>query len=134
TGKLTGAVPVGWYPTDVALDAAGSTLFVLDGDGLSGHPNPGFGHSATGKSLDSEYIGTLLTGDLERVPLQGSSMLGEGLASAREGARYRGGTPAAQPRSALVRHVIYIIKENRTYDEILGDDPHGDGDPSLALF
>lgn len=134
TGKLTGAVPVGWYPTDVALDATGTTLFVLDGDGLGGHPNPGFGHSATGKSADSEYIGTLLTGDLERIPLQGSTMLDDGLASAREDARYRGGRPAAQPRSALVRHVIYIIKENRTYDEILGDDKRGDGDPSLALF
>ena len=134
TGRRIGAVPVGWYPTDVALAADGSTLFVLDGDGISGHSNPKFGHSAIGKFDDSQYIGTLLTGDLERVPLQGASTLGEGLAPARDDALYRGGTPAAQPRSDLVRHVIYIIKENRTYDEILGDDPRGDGDKSLALF
>lgn len=134
TGKLTGAIPVGWYPTDVALTADGSTLFVLDGDGVSGHPNPKFGHSAIRKSDDSQYIGTLLTGDLERVPLQGSSMLGQGLAAARDDALYHGDAPATRPRSALVRHVIYIIKENRTYDEILGDDPRGDGDKSLALF
>ena len=134
TGDLIGAVPVGWFPTDVALAGDGSTLFVLDGDGISGHPNPTFGHTAIRKFDDSQYIGTLLTGDLERVPLDGSSTLGDGLASARENARYRGGTPGVQPRSALVRHVIYIIKENRTYDEILGDDSRGDGDASLALF
>ncbi|HEY7994436.1 MAG TPA: bifunctional YncE family protein/alkaline phosphatase family protein [Candidatus Eremiobacteraceae bacterium] len=134
SGKVTGAVPVGWYPTDVAISADGSTLFVLDGDGLSGHPNPTFGHSAIGKFDDSKYIGSLLTGDLERVPLQGSGSLDAGLATARADARYRGGDPPAPARSTSVRHVIYVIKENRTYDEILGDDPRGDGDASLALF
>lgn len=142
TGKLSGAVPVGWYPTDVALGADGSTLFVLDGDGISGHPNPKFGHSAIRKSDDSQYIGTLLTGDLERVPLQGTAMLADGLATARSDARYKGdpkrapahGSRVAYLRSAKIKHVIYVIKENRTYDEILGDDPRGDGDKSLALF
>ena len=134
TGALDGAYPVGWYPTDVALAADGSTLFVLDGDGVSGHPNPTYGHSATGRSDDAKYIGSLLTGDLERVPLSGGMTRGAGLEAARAAALYRGGQPAAAPRSALVRHVIYVIKENRTYDEILGDDPRGDGDASLALF
>ncbi len=134
SGALTGALPVGWYPTDVALSSDGSTLFVLDGDGISGHPNPTFGHPALRHSDDSRYIGSLLTGDLERVPLRGSITLTQGLTAARDAALYAGGRPAAPPRSTLVRHVIYVIKENRTYDEILGDDKRGDGDASLALF
>jgi YVTN family beta-propeller protein len=134
TGELIGAVPAGWYPTDVALSAEGTTLFVLDGDGISGHPNPAFGHSAFRKTNDALYIGSLLTGDLQRVPLSGGMTLRQGLATARSVALYRGGETQAPSRSATVRHVIYIIKENRTYDEILGDDKRGDGDKSLAIF
>jgi len=134
TGKLSGAVPVGWYPTDVALSADGSTLFVLDGYGISGHPNSAYGHTALRKSNDALYIGSLLTGDLERVPLSGGMTLRQGLETARAASPYRGDQPKASSRSATVRHVIYIIKENRTYDEILGDDRRGDGDASLAIF
>ncbi|HYK52688.1 MAG TPA: bifunctional YncE family protein/alkaline phosphatase family protein, partial [Candidatus Eremiobacteraceae bacterium] len=134
TGELSGAVPAGWYPTDVALSTDGSTLFVLDGDGISGHPNPAYGHSALRKSNDALYIGSLLTGDLQRVPLSGGMTLSQGLEAARASALYQGSKAEKSPRSATVRHVIYIIKENRTYDEILGDDRRGDGDASLALF
>ena len=133
-GALLGALPAGWYPTDVAVSDDGASLFVLDGNGVSGHPNPTFGHPATGHSDDTRYIGSLLTGDLQRVPLTGAVTLSQGLATARSVAPYHGGRPAAGARSVAVRHVIYVIKENRTYDEILGDDKRGDGDASLAIF
>ena len=134
SGRLIGALPAGWYPTDVDVAKDGSSIFILDGDGITGHPNPAYGHPAVHHANDSLYIGSLLTGDLERAPLPDAAALSSGLATARAAALYRGGRPQPGPRSSLVRHVIYVIKENRTYDEILGDDARGDGDASLAIF
>jgi len=79
-------------------------------------------------------VGTLTTGDLERVRVPDRASLAAGLIKVHENAPYR--RPAATPPATidLVKHVIYVIKENRTYDEVLGDDPRGDGDRSLAIF
>jgi hypothetical protein len=44
------------------------------------------------------------------------------------------GTPIAPPGQSPIKHVFYVVKENRTYDQVLGDDPRGDGDPNLTLF
>lgn len=136
TGALIGAIPVGWYPTDVTVSPDGASIYVLDGNGISGHPNPSFGHSDVSRNPPHQelYIGDLMTGDLERENVPGVDALHAGLATVRDDAAYRGGAAAAPARSATIRHIIYVIKENRTYDEVLGDDRRGNGDASLAIF
>ena len=130
---LIGAIPLGWYVTDVAI--RGTMLYALDGNGVSGHPNPLYQHGdVVAAENDSYYVGTLTTGDLERLRVPDRGSLASGLTKARENAPYRRAVAAAPARSDVVKHVIYVIKENRTYDEVLGDDPRGNGDRSLAIF
>ncbi len=136
--RLAGAVPVGAYPTDVAAGRDGQ-LFILDGKGRSGHANPHYPHSDTlprGQWPPGSrrwYVGELATGDLERLSAPSGATLAAGLAQARANSRYRPASRVA-PLVAPIKHVIYVIKENRTYDEVLGDDPRGNGDASLAIF
>lgn len=135
-GQLVGAIPVGWYATDVALSRDGRTLFVLDGNGISGHANPLY-HRAfkKGPRNNTYYDANLATGDLERMDVPSASELADGLKRAQANALFR---PQAKvdipPGARKIKHVIYVIKENRTYDQILGDDPRGNGDPALAIF
>jgi DNA-binding beta-propeller fold protein YncE len=131
-----GAVATGWYPTDVLVSQDGAKLFVLDGKGLSGHANPDFQHSdvmpQTTKPDERFYVASLATGDLESMATPGRASLLAGLGAARlNGAYASAATPAPAPAGL---HVIYVIKENRTYDEVLGDDARGNGDSRLAIF
>lgn len=133
---VSGAIPVGWYPTDVLASQDGARLFVLDGKGLAGHANPAFPHSDVMPSDSTQgegyYVAALATGDLESMPAPKPAELVTGLSKARDNGQYNAGqTDAAVPRGM---HVIYVIKENRTYDEVLGDDPRGNGDSRLTIF
>ncbi len=134
---VVGAIPVGWYPTDVAVSPDGSKIFVLDGKGTSGHANPRFPHidvlRGRAGPLARFYDAAAATGDVEMLPMPERQTLLAGLATARADAAYAGRVPEAA-QLPPIRHVIYIIKENRTYDEVLGDDPRGNGDARLTIF
>jgi len=131
-----GAIPTGWYPTDVAVSANGRKLYVLDGKGISGHANPDFQHSDVlphgVHRNNASYDAALMTGDLEALDLPKRVALVNGLAAARLNSPYAPQRATAAAPAGL--HVIYIIKENRSYDEVLGDDPRGNGDAALAIF
>jgi len=143
-----GAVPAGWYATDVLVSKDGSQLFVLDGKGVSSHANPlhsdldVVSRSQCCSANDQYFVGNLTTGDLERMPYPSMQQLSDGLDQARANSPYRPENQLGRPRSTStiggkmppVKHVIYVIKENRTYDEVLGDDSRGNGDPALAIF
>jgi len=139
---VVGAIPAGWYVTDVAVSKDDHQLFILDGKGVSGHANPLFPHidvlttAQRGPTSDQYYVAKLATGDLERLGYPSSEQLTSGLAQARANSPYRPEARASSIPARLrsIKHVIYIIKENRTYDEVLGDDPRGNGDASLAIF
>ncbi len=135
-GRVFGAVPAGWYPTDVVLGHDGHRLYVLDGKGLSAHAIPKNLHrDLVPGSADSEanYVATLSTGAMQVVTALDRSTLISGLATARADANYKPGS-AATATLPPIRHVIYVIRENRTYDEVLGDDPRGNGAANLAAF
>jgi YVTN family beta-propeller protein len=134
--SVFGAVPTGWFPTDVIVSQNGRKLYVLDGKGTSGHANPQFQHSDVlpyGAHRDNRfYDAALQTGDLEVLDLPKRADLVAGLGAVRLNSPYSPQRTAGAVPSGI--HVIYIIKENRTYDEVLGDDPRGNGDPSLTIF
>jgi YVTN family beta-propeller protein len=144
--RVEGFIPTGWYPTGVSFDGAGKQLFVLSGKGLSSHANPG--GPQPGLRAGEQYIGALIQGSLSAVPVPSPSALAGYTRTVYRLSAYRGDdqrlTPARAPKdspipgkvgaASPIRHVFYIIRENRTYDQILGDVKAGNGDPRLCLF
>jgi YVTN family beta-propeller protein len=129
---VKGLIPTAWYPSGVVLDPAGKTLFVTNMKGLGVGPN----------MTQGLYWPTMLRGSLSRIAVPGATKLATYTDRVRANNRYD--SPPVIPRGNVVparlgdptpiTHVIYVMKENRTYDQILGDLEVGNGDPSLALF
>ena len=138
--RLLGTMPTGWYPTALAFAPNGS-LDVVDGMGESGHANPHFAPFARRRGNDeSGYVASSMIGSVRRIAIPSDAELANAThdVTAGEGPNARGGV-AAPPDTVLrangpIRHVIYVIKENRTYDQVLGDLTGANGDPSLTLF
>ena len=137
--QALGAIPTGWYPTGVAVDRTHAALYVLDGKGESGHTNAqyrpaGYAQLATGDSA-AQYIARQLSGSVRRMAIPNAAELARGLADVRDLAQHEPAPANAIVRAGgPIRHVIYIIKENRSYDQVLGDISTADGDASLVLF
>ncbi len=128
---ILGYIPTAWYPDAVALDPRRGTLFVTNMKGLGIGPNLALPTSAT--AGEGTYWPLLFRGSLSRIPLPDATQLAADTAQVRANDRFGPQpTPAAVP--AAISHVIYVMKENRTYDQILGDLGKGNGEPSLALF
>jgi YVTN family beta-propeller protein len=151
-----GFIPVGWYPTCVR--AVGKHIFVANGKGFSSFANPNgpnpmrreeevvFQKGDISLIKKEEYIGSLMIGSLSiiRQPTETEMAIfsrqvyrNSPYTKARELlADGEIGNPIPQKVGDLspIKHVFYIIKENRTYDQILGDLKTGNGDPALCLF
>jgi YVTN family beta-propeller protein len=143
TPHLIGALPVGWYPTAVVPEPAGKALDVVDGKGESSRANPQYRPYVHG-THQAGYVAHEEIGSVRRVPLPDDATLANGLDTVRANAGPElsaalSDTDDAPSGTVLRRHgpiahVIYVIKENRTYDQVLGDLPGANGDPSLTLF
>ncbi len=129
TGRQTGLIPAGWYPTKAVV--SGSDLLILNAKGLRPRrPNPR-GPQPVGGVLD--YVLTLLKGSLSILPTSDI----DAAHTAAWTRQVLAGSPVFDARRGFklpVRHVFYIVKENRSYDQVLGDLGRGDGDSSLTLF
>jgi YVTN family beta-propeller protein len=147
--RVAGFVPTGWYPTGVSFTPDGKRLLVLSGKGLTSMANPR-GPQPGAEGDRSQYIGALLTGALSVLPVPDAAALAAYTATVRRvtpssssGAGAEKEESVAEKGSPIPRrpggrtplqHVFYVIRENRTYDQILGDLPKGNGDASLCLF
>ena len=141
--KVAGLIPTGWYPTTVTLTHDGSRLLVTNAKGLGAGPNPG-GPNPTKAGLDySQYVASMITGTLSEIRTPSRDELAHYTAQVRANNRFDAGGRANGPAAVVpvrpgdpspIKHVIYIVKENRTYDQVLGSLGKGDGDPSLNLF
>lgn len=123
-------LPAGWYPSGVAVD--GDRLFVANAKGESSHANPGYKPFSTGKQ--PQYVALLLKGSIRVLR---SDAFSDATTSEVLGNAAPQWTPPTQTilrPGGPIKHVIYIIKENRSYDEILADLPQGDGDMHLLWF
>ncbi len=140
-GRPIGFIPTGWFPSCVRLAPDDRTLLVASARGLAPHAN------STGSATVWPGIGRLYRGSLGIVGLPKPAGLEAALAewtrtaeSCRPAAAAETPAQAGNPIPARlggpspIRYVIYIIKENRTYDQVLGDMPEGNGDPALCLF
>ncbi|MEX0671010.1 MAG: hypothetical protein WD060_11205 [Pirellulales bacterium] len=149
--RSLGFIPVGWYPTSVRLSTARDKLVVANGKGRISDsnrngPRPGF----NAEPPTPDYIGRLFQGTVGFIDLPADDAafdrrMAEWTAQAfscrppvpaRDDAVAWEGHPIPRDRTdnSPITHVIYIVKENRTYDQILGDMPEGRGDPTLCLF
>ncbi|HEX8722520.1 MAG TPA: hypothetical protein VF736_18030 [Pyrinomonadaceae bacterium] len=131
TWRQLGLVPSGWYPTKALV--SGGRLLVLNAKGVRARrPNPRGPQPVEGRG-GPDYVLTLLKGSLSIIPA--SEVGGRGQAAWTRAVL--AGAPTYDARRGFklpVRHVFYVVKENRSYDQILGDLGRGDGDPSLTLF
>jgi DNA-binding beta-propeller fold protein YncE len=132
-----GFIPTEWYPTAVAV--RGGELLVAAGKGQGTGPNSG--PLSASDSADSErqhpYIVSLIRGSIARLDIQEAERtLEQSTQEVLESNLMRGNsnTIPFQGGGNPIKHVIYIIKENRTYDQIFGDLKPGNGDPALCMF
>jgi len=129
-----GFIPTQWYPT--ALAVHNGELFIATGKGQSTGPNKGLTGKVDGKDRTS-YIATLLHGSLARIHLSEiDSQLSDWSEQVMASNLMRGNADqiAFASGDSPIKHVIYVIKENRSYDQVLGDLGVGDGDPSLVMY
>jgi YVTN family beta-propeller protein len=149
-GKIKGLIPTGWYPT--ALVSTGDQLLVATAKGLGAGPNngPGYPNPYSGSTAPDQYSGSMMAGTLSRVslPIKQDQLAkwthqvndNNGFKTAGDNNRNTSSAAASSivPRrageSSPIKHVIYIVRENRTYDQELGSIGKGNGDPSLNLF
>lgn len=143
-----GFVPTGWYPTSVRYNPADKQLYIASGKGMSSKanrngPNPLVPQART----LNEYIGQLLKGTLTvlKVPtpaqMAAYSKTAYACSPLRDGSAVRAeyvdaGNPIPKKLgdASPIKHCIYIVKENRTYDQVFGDMKEGNGDASICLF
>ena len=154
--RSLGFIPTAWYPT--AVRTAGNMIYVANGKGLSSMANPYGPNPAarqqkvvyqqgdTARPIGVQYIAGLFKGALSIIPAPDDTTLGtysrsvyantpytkqsEHLASGERG----NPIPRRVGDPSPIKYVFYIIKENRTYDQVLGDMQEGNGDTSLVLF
>ncbi len=124
-GRVAARLATGWYPTAAIPD--GDRLFVTDGKGEGTQPNPGF--DVMSRSYH-DYIAAIQFGSIREISLSA------GAPPNPQGAQNLGTRPADTivHANGPIRHVFFILKENRTYDQVLGDMPQGNGDPHLVYF
>jgi YVTN family beta-propeller protein len=129
---VDGLIPTAWYPSGVALDPTGQSLYVTNMKALGVGPN-----------LDpTVYWPVNMHGSLSRIPVPDARTL-DGYTNQVQSNDHFGAPPTVPPGSVIpsgpgdpspITHVIYVMKENRTYDQVLGDLGKGNGDPSLAIY
>ncbi len=148
-----GFIPTGWYPTAARVLPDGR-IIILNGKGVRSYPNPQ-GPNPSKRAAPShigapapvvEYVARIQTGTAQVLPPFDDVQLSEYSRTVVANSPYRdsllsdAGTPQdsavpARPGDPTpIKHVIYIVKENRTYDQVFGDLKEGNGDPSLLLF
>jgi DNA-binding beta-propeller fold protein YncE len=133
---VDGFIPTGWYPTNAVYSRDGKQIFVLSGKGLASAANPGNGN------LDKR-----LSGWMSALPTPDRTALADYYRKVLSLTPYTDANRVTNPAipigspiprtvggSTPIKHVFYVIRENRSYDQVLGDVAEGNGDPSLTLF
>lgn len=143
--KVLGHIPAGWFPSKVEVSKDGKKLIVTNAKGYGSGPNGG---SAFERGPEGSYIGSLMKGTLQIVDIPDDQQLKEKTAQviSNNFKFTRAEDPAFKNRknnpiplfpgekTSPIRHIVFISKENRTYDEVFGQVEKGEGDPALARY
>lgn len=151
-----GFIPTGWYPSCVRI--AGENILVSNSKGLTSYPNPKgpnpvkesetvkYQKGVKPKKEKVQYIAGLFKGTLNLIPVPDKVKLGVWTKQVYENTPFKkenetqstgmkgNPIPSVVGETSPIKYVFYIIKENRTYDQVLGDMPQGNGDTTLVLF
>ena len=130
--RVEGFIPTGWYPTAVRALASGA-LVVLNGKGLRSYPAPG-GPKPGQRDESIQYVARMQTGTASWIDPFSADQLAAWSKTVLANSPYNDAKLDQPDPLPAIDHVIYIVKENRTYDQVLGDMKEGNGDPSLVLF
>ncbi|MBV8586478.1 MAG: bifunctional YncE family protein/alkaline phosphatase family protein [Verrucomicrobia bacterium] len=133
---VIGLIPTGFHPTSITLSTDGGHAYVADGKGVTG-PNPG--ETYFNQQDPNQYVEEIQKSYLQSFAIPNSAQLEELTEQVAANNRFTAKLSAADQALITelqhrIKHVIYIVKENRTYDQILGDLDRGNGDPSLVDF
>ena len=147
--RALGFIPTGWYPTSVRVTPDDRRLLIANGKGNTAMANPRGPQPVRERSLE-QYIGKLFRGTLSVIELPPRKQFASRMAAwtaevlkctplrpdAQVGVTRPEGNPIpGRPGDpGPIKHCIYIVKENRTYDQVFGDIPEGNGDSKLCLF
>ncbi len=141
--RVEGFIPTGWYPTAVRALANG-TLVIVNGKGLRSYPNAENGpdpakraspvHAGEPAPPAVQYVGRMQTGTASWIEPFTVEQLKAWTARTLSNSPYRDEKLDQASPLPKIEHVIYIVKENRSYDQVLGDLKEGNGDPALVLF
>ncbi|MBU8920052.1 beta-propeller fold lactonase family protein [Bacillus sp. FJAT-29953] len=130
-GEVKGLIPTAWYPSGIYLHDG--QLMVLNAKGLG-----------AGSNRDGQYIGSMIKGTMSFIDIPDDKQLKKYTKQVEKNNEIAKPTgysasekfpiPRFEGQESPIKHVIYVIKENRTYDQVFGDMEKGNGDPSLTIF
>jgi YVTN family beta-propeller protein len=123
--QVVSHIPVGWNPSAVAFSPNGKMLYVINTKGKGAGPNAGAGHDPKTPT----YVGSLELGSISAIPLDGQPPADE---STKTVIAANTAAIANRPQLPRLKHCFLVIRENRTYDEVLGDVAGANGDPTLG--
>src|SRR5262245_29085871 len=136
-GRTVGFIPTAWYPSAVQATPDGRSLVVTNTNGSGAGPNRCGGvlnPLPPGTCSGDQYVGSMIRGSIEQIPVPDRRQL---FAYTRQVFVNNRAFERQERRPEWLRgikHVIYVIKENRTYDQVFGSLGKGNGDPAINLF
>lgn len=143
--KILGHIPAGWFPSKVEVSRDGKKLIITNAKGYGSGPNGG---EAFEQGAEGSYIGSLMKGTVQVVDIPGNRELKKMTATVISNnfkftksndshfeSRENNPIPLYPgEKESPIKHIVFISKENRTYDEIFGQLEKGDGDPTIARY
>jgi YVTN family beta-propeller protein len=139
TSSIMGYIPTGWFPTKLQISPDDNTLYVVTARGFGSGPNGGSGFDS---SIAGTYVGDIMSGTFEKIGLNEIDLK-------KTTQQVKDNTfveikvsddgknplpPAVGLRKSPIKHIVYITKENRTYDEVYGELKNAKGDRNLARY
>lgn len=148
--RVIGFIPTAWYPTLVCASPSGKKIIIGSGKGMGAGPNAKPDLKAEDPAdRGYTYVGTLLHGMISTLDAPNGKELSQYTLLAKSNSPYRENISISPPNApkpgsnpipsrlgdlSPIKHILYIIKENRTYDQVFGDMKEGNGDPKLTLY
>lgn len=142
--QVTGHIPVGWFPSKLEVSPDGKTLVVSNAKGFGSGPNGG---KVFQEGKEGSYIGNLMKGTVSVLEIPGDKKLAEltkqvisnnyRIENYQKVMKHRKGNPIpvfGGEKESPIKYLVFISKENRTYDEVFGQVEKGNGDPSIARY